>query len=112
MIAPASYAEEEVILDIDAGLEVSDDNVEEDTNINKSDLTFQEKILNIKHYESFDTNQIHYLLDEITTIRPKSGFIESIHPLFGYRGNLNINIQNDDTDVTQEYSMIDVGFDG
>ncbi len=116
ILSPLTFAEEEVVLDVDAGFTLSDsenDTVENvSTNEKKSELTLYEKIQNIKHLEIEDTNQIHYLLDDITTLKPQHGFVESIHPFFGYRGNLSVNIQSDDTDVTKDFSMLDAGIDG
>lgn len=103
-----AFAIEEVVLEIDDGPE----RIERKKEDIKKELTFYEKIENIKNREITDTSKSHYLFHEILTKRFEKSPIETMQ-LYGiFRSDLDVDIFSDDTDTSYGFNDLNVGVKG
>jgi len=106
---------EEVILDIEGE---TDDNVspdlitDEEWYFDMGGKSLQEKLKEIRAKEVKNTSKSHYLLEEVLTKNFDNSPVKTMHLFAYYRGNLNMNFQDSDSDLLYDYNDIDVGING
>ena len=71
------------------------------------------KLQKVYKLEVHQTDTPVYLLEDILTVRPKKGFIKDMQLFGAYRGNMNINLaDNEDTDTFYDVTAIEAGIEG
>ncbi len=71
------------------------------------------KLKKVYKLEVNQTDTSVYLLEDILTIRPKKGIVKDMQFFGAYRGNMNINMQeNEDTDTFYDVTAIETGVEG
>ncbi len=71
------------------------------------------KLQKVYKLEVHQTDTPVYLLEDILTVRPKKGIIKDMQLFGAYRGNMNINLaDNEDTDTFYDVTAIEAGIEG
>lgn len=101
------FAIEEVFLDIDDNAkELKQESIKKE-----EELTFYEKIQNVKSKEILDTNKTTFLLEEALTKEFDSGFLETMHFFGTYRASAEFDV-SDGGDTNYKFSAIQAGVNG
>lgn len=122
LFTPQVFAVEDVILDVDGGLDKTlfknfddeDDDVitDDEWYFDMGGKTLREKIAEILAREHKDISKTHYLLEDILTKKFDNSPIKTMHLFAYYRANLNEDFEHDDNDLYYGFNNIDAGVNG
>lgn len=122
LFTPQVFAVEDVILDVDGGLDKTlfknfddeDDDVitDDEWYFDMGGKTLREKIAEILAREHKDISKTHYLLEDILTKKFDNSPIRTMHLFAYYRANLNEDFEHDDNDLYYGFNNIDAGVNG